>query len=214
MTETAPVVPPPVAAAAKVEPKKEEPPPKPVETPAEPPAAAPEAVQKPPEEPKPEPRREAPVMAQIPRQQPRLITSVEIPVRSQPPGATVMLDNLPGTACVTPCVLKASSGEHTISLRRAGYQTVTRSINVTESTYELPVLTMAQALGILMVQTQPEGATIMVDDKRWPGVTPAQLSLPPGKYVLTLEKGALKAVQTIEIREGDLRRLATVLSQQ
>ncbi len=141
----------------------------------------------------------------------RSIHSVEVQVRSDPPGATATLDGLLGTACVTPCTLKASTGEHTISLSHTGFKPLTRSISVRDASFELPVLTLAQALGTLMLQTDPPGATITIDDKHWPSVTPSPLSLPPGKYHLTLEKGNLKTSRTIEIHDGELSTLRVPL---
>jgi predicted Ser/Thr protein kinase len=179
--------------------------PTPVEqTPAQEPARNDEIPEKPPEKPK--------VAKREPVRPPRVVTSVEVTVQSQPPGATAMLDGLPGTSCVTPCVLKASSGEHTISLSRTGYKLLTRPVTVRDTTVELPVLNLAAAAGTLMVQSQPDGATIMIDDRRWPTPTPAQVTLAPGRYHLTLEKGNLKAAQTIEVRDGDLRHLILQLS--
>ena len=137
--------------------------------------------------------------------------SVEILVRSQPSGATAILDGLLGTACITPCSLKASTGEHTISLTHAGFKATTRPISVHDAPFDLPVLTMSQALGTLMLQSDPPGATITIDDKRWPNVTPAPVSLAPGKYRLGLEKGNLKASRTIDIRDGELSTLRVPL---
>jgi PEGA domain len=193
----------PVPATAKTEPKKEEPPSKPTPRPPEPTQEE--------EKPAPPPSPVIPKRAPV---RPRLVTSVEIAVRSQPSDATVTLDGLPGTACITPCVLKASTGEHTISVSRAGYKTLLRAITVRDEPIDLPVLTLAQAVGFLMVQSEPAGAIIMIDDKRWPSVTPAQVSLPPGRYHIAVEKGVLRAVQTIEVHDGDLRRLLFVLSAQ
>jgi hypothetical protein len=122
-----------------------------------------------------------------------------------------ILDGLLGTACVTPCSLKASTGEHTISLSHAGFKPLTRPISVRDASFDLPVLTMSQALGTLMLQSDPPGATITIDDKRWPSVTPAPLSLAPGKYRLGLEKGNLKASRTIDIRDGELSTLRVPL---
>jgi serine/threonine-protein kinase len=137
--------------------------------------------------------------------------SVEIQVKSQPPGATAILDGLPGTACITPCSLKASTGGHTITLNLAGFKTLTRPISVLDASFELPVLMMNQSLGTLMLQTDPPGATITIDDKRLPNVTPAPVHLPPGKYRLGLEKGNLKASRTIDIRDGELSTLRVPL---
>jgi hypothetical protein len=137
--------------------------------------------------------------------------SVEILVKSQPPGATATLDGLLGTACLTPCSLKASTGDHTISLNLVGFKTLTRPISVQDASFDLPVLMMAQALGTLMLQSDPPGATITIDDKRWPNVTPSPVSLAPGKYRLGLEKGNLKASRTIDIRDGELSTLRVPL---
>jgi serine/threonine protein kinase len=143
----------------------------------------------------------------------RLPTSVDVPVRSEPSGATATLDELPGAACVTPCVLKASLGDHTISLNLAGFRKLTRPMKVKDASFELPVLTMAPAAGVLMVQSEPEGASVLVDDKRWPSLTPAQISLPPGKYRITVEKGDLKTTQSIEINDGSLKHMSVSLNQ-
>ena len=85
--------------------------------------------------------------------------------------------------------------------------------DVTGEPLELPVITLAQAFGVLMLQSQPDAATILIDDKRWPGQTPAEIRLPPGKYRLTLQKDDLKSVQSIEIQDGDLRHLKISLGQ-
>jgi serine/threonine protein kinase len=205
---TTPEPPPPVQEQKK-EVAKIEAPPAPVETPVKPPET-PEPVQRD-ETPPDETPRLPPAEPQ--RIQQRPVTSVEIPVRSQPSGATAMLDGLLGTACTTPCVLKASAGEHTVSLSLAGFKNLLRQIKVTSGPVDLPVLTMAQASGLLMLTTDPTGATVTVDDRRWPGVTPAQISLAPGKYRLTIEKGDLKTVQNVEIHDGDLRHLSVPLAQ-
>jgi hypothetical protein len=105
-------------------------------------------------------------------------------------------------------------GDHILTLNLSGFKTLSRSIKVKDAPFELPVITMSQAVGVLMVQSQPDGATITIDDKKWPSPTPAQISLPPGKYKLTVEKGEMKMTQTVEIRDGDLKHLAIGLSQQ
>jgi hypothetical protein len=157
--------------------------------------------------------RETPREVDPPQRPARLATSVEIPVISNPPGATVTLDGLAGTACITPCALKASAGDHTISLNLAGFKTLLRPVKVTGSPVELPVLTLARESGLLMLQTNPTGATITIDDKRWSGVSPAQISLAPGKYRVTVEKGDLKSTPVeIEIKDGDLRHLTIPLN--
>ena len=193
----------PVQEPAKPAPIKQEPPP-----PAPPAESRPDVS-----EPAPatEVEVESPAPA-VPKKEPtRPSHSVEILVKSQPSQATAILDGLLGTACVTPCSLKASTGEHTISLSHPGFKPLTRPISVHDASFDLPVLTMAQAMGTLMLQSDPPGAAITIDDKRWPNVTPAPLSLAPGRYRLALEKGNLKASRSIEIRDGELSTLRVPL---
>ena len=191
-------------APKKAAPKPAEPPATPKQTPPQPsePVAATPAAKQPP-----------PAQDVAPRSG-RPATIVEIPVRSQPAGATVTLDDQTDTACVTPCVLKAGMGDHTITFTLAGFKKAIRPIKVKDGPVELPVITLSQAIGVLMVQSEPEGAIITVDDKKWPTPTPTQVSLAPGKYRLLIEKGDLKVIQNVEVRDGDLRHLMVTLSQQ
>jgi len=206
--ETPPATAPPVQEQAKPAPKTAEAPP--VATPAD---SRPDVSE--PAQPTTEVEVESPPTVQRPvvpkKESTRPGHSVEILVKSQPPGATATLDGLLGTACVTPCSLKASTGEHTISLNHPGFKTLTRPISVQDASFDLPVLTMAQALGTLMLQSDPPGATITIDDKRWPNVTPSPVSLAPGKYRLGLEKGNLKASRNIDIHDGELSTLRVPL---
>ena len=117
-------------------------------------------------------------------------------------------------ACVTPCVLNASPGDHTVTLTLPGFRTIKRPIKVTDKPMALPVFSIEQTSGVLMLQTEPNGASITIDDKRWPGATPAQITLPVGKHRITVEKGDLKTAQDVEIRDGDLKHLSITLNQQ
>ena len=56
---------------------------------------------------------------------------------------------------------------------------------------------------------EPAASGPAVNDQ--PMVTPAPVSLPPGKYRLGLEKGNLKASRTIDIRDGELSTLRVPL---
>ena len=140
-------------------------------------------------------------------------TPIEVPIRTQPSGATVTLDGSAETACVTPCVLTPPVGDHTLTLALPGFRTTTRTIKVTDPMVELPVFTISQTSGILMLQTEPNGASVTIDGRRWPGTTPTQITLPAGKHRLSLEKGDLKTSQDVEIRDGDLKHLSIPLTQ-
>jgi hypothetical protein len=51
------------------------------------------------------------------------------------------------------------------------------------------LFTIAQTMGVVMVQSEPEGASITVDDQRWPAPTPARVSLPPGSIRIASQSG-------------------------
>ena len=126
-------------------------------------------------------------------------------VTSDPPGATAMLDNNPSVSCKTPCTLSVMPGVHAISINQSGYQQESREIRITDSPYEVPLVTLRAHGGTLMVTSKPVGAAIFLNDKPTQRITPAQISLPPGTYTVRVEKDGLKKSDTVEIHNGDIR---------
>jgi hypothetical protein len=54
-----------------------------------------------------------------------------------------------------------------------------------------------------MLTSQPEGAAVLVNGKRYTDPTPAQINLAPGTYSITVEwKDGKQATRTVEIRNG------------
>jgi hypothetical protein len=54
-----------------------------------------------------------------------------------------------------------------------------------------------------MLTSQPEGAAVLVNGKRYTESTPAQINLAPGTYSITVEwKDGKQATRTVEIRNG------------
>ncbi|MGH9723056.1 MAG: serine/threonine-protein kinase, partial [Bryobacteraceae bacterium] len=126
------------------------------------------------ETPKPEPEV-APTPPPKPR--PRLsptpgTVAVEVPVRTDPPGARVMLDGLPGTACTTPCSLSAAAGRHRIHISRAGFKDMVREVEISREFSGLPTINLAVARGTIMLSSDPAGATIFVNEAKWSQPTP------------------------------------------
>jgi hypothetical protein len=56
--------------------------------------------------------------------------------------------------------------------------------------------------GQILLQSDPPGATILINDVRQTPVTPTTLTLSPGRYRITLEKGDLKESFEEEVRDG------------
>ena len=135
----------------------------------------------------------------------------QVMVVSTPPGATATLDGRPDAACSTPCALDAAPGRHTIAITMPGYQIEHRDVVVGSSGVDLPLVTLRAPSGTLLLTTVPEGATVSVNGRRLPQVTPAQIPLEPGDYKITVEKNGKSATSQVEIRNGAISYLRVTL---
>jgi len=123
-------------------------------------------------------------------------------VVSSPGGATATLDGNPAWACKTPCTLQGAPGRHTLAISMPGYQIERRDITVGTGPVEMPPVLLRAIGGTLMLTSEPRGASITIDGRRIPEVTPAQISLTPGTYTIAIEKDGLHASERIEIKSG------------
>jgi hypothetical protein len=57
----------------------------------------------------------------------------------------------------------------------------------------------------------PDGATVSVNGRRMPQVTPAQIPLDAGEYKVTVEKGGKSSTNQVEIRDGAISYLRITL---
>ena len=150
---------------------------------------------KPPPHPESPPKR-APTPRMVAGPQPLTVTS-------SPRGAVVTLDNQPDTACTTPCTLEANPGHHSLELVKSGYDPERREVEVGSAAAEIPAVVMRSQQGTLMLTSSPTGAAVLVNGKRQPQVTPAQIPLAPGSYAITVEwKDGKKATRTVQIKDG------------
>jgi serine/threonine-protein kinase len=135
---------------------------------------------------------------------PRMVAGPQpLTVTSSPRGAVVTLDNQPDTACTTPCTLEANPGHHSLELVKSGYDPERREVEVGSAAVEIPAVAMRSQQGTLMLTSSPTGAAVLVNGKRQPQVTPAQIPLPPGSYAITVEwKDGKKATRTVQIKDG------------
>jgi serine/threonine-protein kinase len=135
----------------------------------------------------------------------------QVMVASTPPGATAALDGRADAVCSTPCALDAAPGRHTLVITLPGYQVEHRDVVVASSAVDLPLVTLHAPSGTLMLTTAPDGATVSVDGRRLPQVTPAQIPLAPGDYKITVEKDGKSASSQVEIRNGAMSYLRITL---
>ncbi len=139
--------------------------------------------------------------------------SQPVSVITSPSGATATLDGRLDQSCVTPCTIDASPGRHTISFTLPGRQIEHRDVTVGSGPLELPAVILRAFNGVLLLSSTPPGASILVNGKPVTETTPAQLSLAPGTYKISVQKNGIQSVSTVEIRNGDTQLLKVTLGQ-
>jgi hypothetical protein len=133
-------------------------------------------------------------------------------VVSSPGGATATLDGNSTISCITPCTLDAAPGRHTVSFALPGYQLERREVTMGTGPQEVEPVVLRSAVGTLMLQSMPVGATVTVDGHRIPQVTPAQITLAVGVHTITVEKDGKQATEKVEIKIG-IKQLRIPLGQ-
>jgi serine/threonine-protein kinase len=157
----------------------------------------------------------APVEKTPPR---RTVPEVVVPpveqtvqVVTNPPGAQIVPDNTAARACKSPCSLQMLPGRHTLAVTLNGYRRELRIFEVTGQPRELFV-NLTPVIGTVRVESDPEGASIVLNGQQRPEKTPATLVLPPGKYHLLVTKDGKRAEQDLDLRDGALMKINFSLS--
>jgi hypothetical protein len=84
----------------------------------------------------------------------------------------------------------------------AGYQPEHRDIAIGASHVEIPPVVLRAPSGTLMITSVPDGAVITLNGRKLPEATPAQISLAPGTYKVTVGKDGQEASSSVEIRDN------------
>jgi hypothetical protein len=111
------------------------------------------------------------------------VAEVRVPVRSQPIGAAVLLDEK-DTGVVTngELVLKAPvPPELTLVFRKKGHKDERRTVRLPLPAGESVSVTLMAESATLPVASDPPGATVTLDGQRVKGVTPLELTLDEGQ---------------------------------
>jgi hypothetical protein len=206
-----PVEPPPPGESAPAETPAATPTPAPETTPPETAKPAPETTQPAPETTQPEAHATPP--PGVKTQPARPSRSVSIPLVEQPiqvitspPGARVVPDNNPARACQSPCSLRMLPGRHTLAVALAGHRRELRIFEVTAQPLELFV-SLTAATGKVHIESEPAGASILVDGQARSEKTPATLLLSAGKHHLTVLRDGARLERDIEVTDGGLLRV-------
>ena len=161
-------------------------------------------------------------------------------VNSTPPGATVMLDGKP-SGRVTPAQFAVEKGSHTILLRKPGYldETVTADLGPAQNFQYAPVLRAlgnaedmrtvgkfnklfgqhsgdsTAGMGAISIRTQPKGAQVAINQRVLDKISPVDVMLGPGNYVVDITLTGFKPVhKVVNVDRGGKSAIDEILERQ
>jgi serine/threonine protein kinase len=159
-------------------------------------------------------------------------------VASTPPGAQVVLDGRP-TGRVTPAQFAVEKGSHTVLLRKPGYldEMVTANLGPGQNFQYSPALRAlgnaddirtvgrfklfgrggenAAGMGVISIHTQPKGAQIAINQRVLDKLSPVDLLVGPGNYVVDVTLTDFKAVhKVVSVDKGGKVAIDEILERQ
>jgi len=128
---------------------------------------------------------------------------VHFPVRSDPAGATIFVDG--ERIATAPDTVRLVPGAYDIRLEREGYESWNETVEVDQSPTPLEV-TLREAPGILVISSEPNGATVYVDSTKVGTTTAVLQQLAPGPYEIHLTKPGYRTVERVVPVLGEVGR--------
>jgi hypothetical protein len=110
-------------------------------------------------------------------------TEARVPVRSQPMGATVLVDGVDSGVVTNGVLVLPSPVPEKVELtfRKEGHREEIRTVTLPLRPDEAISVTLQTDVPVTPVRTEPPGAAVTLDGERVAGVTPLELALGPGK---------------------------------
>ncbi|MGC2474896.1 MAG: PEGA domain-containing protein [Candidatus Sulfotelmatobacter sp.] len=109
----------------------------------------------------------------------------QLMIDSTPQGAQVQVDGASDPSWVTPFTLtNLQPGQHSVTISKAGFNTDSRTINVTSGNRTSASIRLVQLMATLVVKSDPPGANIFIDGRDMAVKTPAQVSLDKGQHLV------------------------------
>jgi formylglycine-generating enzyme required for sulfatase activity len=133
---------------------------------------------------------------------------------SRPAGAVVRVDG--DEVGTTPVTVDVGAGTRGVEMALAGYKPFRRSLEVVaDEPQTVPLVTLVPADGKLVLTSDPDGATVTVDDE-YRGQTPLDLVLAPGRqYEIGIAKAGYGSTdESVTVRSGETRELRLTLEPQ
>ena len=129
-------------------------------------------------------RRRAPAPAAVP-----VVIPGQALIDSSPQGAQLQVDGKSDASWVTPFNLtNLSPGKHIISASKSGYSSEIRSVDVAAGSKSSLTLHLSPVNALMVVNSTPPGADVIVDGKPTRRVTPAQFAVEKGSHTVLLRK--------------------------
>ncbi len=134
-------------------------------------------------------------------------------VDSTPQGVQFEVDGKSDASWVTPFNLTGlAPGRHLISASKSGYSSEVRSIDVVSGGKTPVLLHLAPVNALVVVNSTPPGADIVIDGKPTHKVTPAQFAVEKGTHTVVIKKqGFLDETTTADLGPGQNFQYAPAL---
>jgi serine/threonine protein kinase len=143
--------------------------------------------------------RRAPAPAPVP-----VAIPGEALIDSSPQGAQFQVDGKSDPSWVTPFnVPGLSPGKHIISASKSGYSSEIRSVDVAAGSKSSLTLHLSPVNALMVVNSTPPGAGVIIDGKPSGRVTPVQFAVEKGSHTVLLRKqGYLDETVTADLGPG------------
>ena len=99
-------------------------------------------------------------------------------------------------------MLHGNTGVHHLTISQAGFLNEYREIHVGDTAQDVPLISLREASGTLMVTTVPAGASVRINGQLVQQVTPAAITLRPGTYSVTVEKNGHSHTEKVEVQQS------------
>ena len=130
----------------------------------------------------------------------------ETRIVTNPPGAFVVVDGVSDQSCTSPCTVPLKPGRHTLSATLLGYR---RTLRIFEAPRDSELfLNMDRASGTVIVRSEPQGASIVVDGQQRTERTPAMLNLPAGAHTIEVVRDGQKETQKVTVADSAISHVS------
>jgi hypothetical protein len=139
-------------------------------------------------------------------------STCSVGIFSEPEGADIYLDGMPKGK--SPLLMKEiEGGTHSIKIEKEGYQKIQETFDANQAFMEKKY-TLLSVTGGLSVQTDPDGAEVVIDGKN-AGLTPLQLSgLRAKEYIVQMgKKGFRSKTLTVDVQGDKITQVKETLEQ-